>query len=242
LTRCFVCDSALVDTGEVMSCTYCKFLEMAERKCPSGHYICDECGNAGAAEIVEKVCIASTDKDPVQIANLCMTHPAFAFGTREPTHHLVVAPAIISAMKNQGRAGLKEDAVRMGIRCVEGIPPGSAALLFDAGTAIGAAAAIHILCGADEADPRTRSLAMKASGGTLSRLSHRGGTRCSKESVWVAIETALSVVKFDLGMAPKLRRIRCPFHGKNPDCKGSVCTFHPKHQHSGRHAAASTPQ
>jgi len=77
-------------------------------------------------------------------------------------------------------------------------------------------ALVSILTGASYRKDRERSLALQAIAEALHAIAEAGGSRCCKQSVYLSLETAVALLRRELGLDLPLT-IRCEFVGRNDE-------------------------
>ena len=187
--QCPICHEELQENNSKVACTYCGEVEHAEWLCPNKHFVCEACRLAEPEEITLRVCNNTKSKDPFELANLIMHHPTFREHGKE--HHLIVAPVIITALKNAGQITIDTRRNKIAIRRAKEMPYGICGSRGDCGAAVGVGIAISIITRATYLSNSERSLTIEATGRSLIDLAKRGGPRCCKESVYSSIQSAL---------------------------------------------------
>jgi hypothetical protein len=221
--HCSLCGAGLLEVERLQTCTYCGTEEECEWLCPQGHYVCDDCRTASPEEIIERTCLATGDPDPMAIAELIMKHPAFR--EHGPVHHLLVAPVLLAALRNQGHR-VKESSIRTAVHRMKDIPIAVCGTRGDCGAAAGLGCAISLVTGATFRSDQERSHALRATACALAWVADQGGPRCCKQSVYATLETAALFVNGELGIAfaaPDL--IRCAFSRTTEECKRERCAY-----------------
>ncbi|MFW9922194.1 MAG: DUF5714 domain-containing protein [Candidatus Thorarchaeota archaeon] len=219
---CAICNTELISTEQKAKCSFCGQMEEAEWICPNGHYHCEECRLSDAEEIVIRICSNSTSTDPVEIVNLIMHHPTFhAHGVE---HHLIVAPAIITALINANKINLTKDKLKLAIQRVTDIPMGVCGSRGDCGASTGAGIVISLILKASFRSEKERPLVLEATGQALIDLAKKGGRRCCKQSVYSTIETTYKFLQEKQITTITSPIIKCEFKGIE-ECKKEQCGY-----------------
>lgn len=220
---CVVCGEQLEQVDTTARCTFCGNDFHAQYICAHGHGICDECQGADWPAVVERVCEGSRETDPATIVNLIMRHPMSIM--HSPQHHILVAPAVLAALRNKGVLELKPGRLASAIERTQGIPLGACGTRGECGAAVSVGALVSILTGASFAKNRERSLALEATAEALLTIADAGGPRCCKQSVYLALETAAvfltEELNLDLSVDP-----HCEFAARNDMCKQERCKYY----------------
>ena len=220
---CFMCGSELEQVDTVAVCTFCGHESPAQYLCAARHHICDECQLADWPQVVERICEGSRERDPATIANLIMRHPMAVM--HSPQHHILVAPAMLAALRNNGLRPLGPGRLASAIERTMGIPLGTCGTRGECGAAIGAGTLVSILTGATFMKDRERSLALQASAEALLAIARAGGPRCCKQSIYLTLETASIFLKRELDIDLPVEP-RCEFAARNKECKKERCRFY----------------
>lgn len=220
---CTFCRSELNQVNTTAVCTFCGHETPARYLCPQGHHICEECQLAEWHEVVERVCEGSQEIDPSKIVNLIMKHPMSVM--HSPQHHIVIAPAVLAALRNAGLRPLGSGRLKTAIERTREIPMGSCGTRGECGAATSVGALVSILTGATFLKDRERSLALQANAETLISIAQAGGPRCCKQSVYLALETASIFLKRELEVSLPVAP-RCEFATRNKECKKERCKYY----------------
>jgi hypothetical protein len=220
--RCVVCGGELEQVDTVAACTFCGHEAPAQYLCSAGHHICEECQLADWPQVVERVCEGTRERDPVAIANLIMKHPMAVM--HSPQHHILVAPVVLAALRNNGLRPLKPGRLASAIERTRGIPLGTCGTRGECGAAVGVGALVSILTGATYSKDRERSLALQATAEALLAIAAAGGPRCCKQSVYLSLETASTFLKRELDL-DLLIQTHCEFAACNDECKKERCRY-----------------
>ena len=164
-------------------------------------------------------------KNPFEIANLIMHHPTFReYGIE---HHLVVAPSIITALINDNQIDVPFVRIKSAIKRAIDIPYGTCGSRGDCGASTGTGIAISIITRATYKSKEERVLVLKATGKALIDLAVKTGSRCCKESVYSAIESAVEFLNSERIINYPLPNFECEFKGLT-DCKKEQCNYYGK--------------
>jgi len=152
-----------------------------------------------------------------------MKHPMSVM--HSPQHHIMVAPAVLSALRNSGLRPLSPGRLAAAIERTQGIPLGACGTRGECGAATSAGALVSILTGATFTKDRERSLALSACAETLLAIAQAGGPRCCKQSVYLALETTSGFLKRELSLDLPVNPL-CDFSSRNPECKKKRCQYY----------------
>ena len=220
---CPICGAELREEHTRAVCSFCAEETAVEWRCPNGHAVCEACQLADLPEMIRRVCAGSHETDPASITNRMMRHPLVT--EHGPQHHLLVAPAVLTALANSGQRPLKPGQLGAAIRRSSRVPYGACGTRGECGAAVSAGALVALVSGATYRRDRERSLALQATADSLAAIARAGGPRCCKQSVYLALEASVSLLSRELGLAVPLT-IRCEFAARNPECKQERCPYY----------------
>lgn len=97
---CTICGKILYPVSRELQCIYCKENSMADYTCDDSHFVCENCRLALPDELILKTCERSEIKNPYELANLIMRHPAIP--AHSPIHHYLVPAVLLVTIENTG--------------------------------------------------------------------------------------------------------------------------------------------
>ncbi|MEM2135458.1 MAG: DUF5714 domain-containing protein [Candidatus Jordarchaeaceae archaeon] len=220
---CNICNKVLHPTSEELKCIYCKEFSVADYTCDDHHFVCENCRLALPEELVLKTCERSEIKNPYELANLIMKHPAIPM--HSPIHHYLVPAVLLTSIKNGGY-DLPSRAVRIAIKRGKKIPYGTCGSWGVCGAGAGVGITISVLTGATYKSDTERSESLDASGESLLSISKLGGPRCCKASVYASIKSAINFLekKFKIKLPSNFEG--CLFSSNNEECKKDKCVYY----------------
>jgi hypothetical protein len=221
---CVICDAELHKADAMTVCSFCGQETPAEYLCPNGHHICEECQLADLPQVVERVCAGTQETDPGIIVNLIMKHPVMVM--HSPQHHVLVAPVVLAALATSGQRPLRPGRLGSAIKRTDNIPFGVCGTRGECGAAVSVGALVSILTGASYLKNRERSLALQATAEALQAIADAGGPRCCKQSVYLALETAIAFLWYELDLKLPFSTVRCEFCERNEECKKEKCRYY----------------
>jgi len=226
---CLICSEDLVYLEEKaqMECAICNETKWADAQCQSGHFICDQCHSNNPDDWIEQQCCKSTATDPVQLAIELMRHPCVAM--HGPEHHFLVPAVLVTAWYN-----LKNDFETKKQKLVEArkraqtVVGGACGFHGACGAAIGVGIFTSIVLDANPLSVEGYRLANKATAEALARIAERGGPRCCKRNVFIALEYASGFSEEHLGQPMPVQKISCEFYPGNRECLKRKCDYYGK--------------
>ncbi len=220
---CTLCGGELEQVDTTAVCIFCGQETPAQYLCADKHHICEECQLAEWPDVVERICEGSKETDPVPIVNLIMRHPMSVM--HSPQHHIIVTPAVLSALRNSGLHELTQGRLASAIDRTKNIPLGSCGLRGECGAAICVGTLVSILTGANYQKDKERSLSMQASAEALLSIARAGGHRCCKQSIYLSLETASTFLRRELNIDLPVKPV-CEFSARNDECKKERCKYY----------------
>lgn len=226
---CLICGAALEYSQEraSRSCTLCGQPATSDAACAAGHFVCDACHKKGALEVIEAVCIASAEKDPVALANQLMKSPTFHM--HGPEHHFLVPAVLLTALCNaSGRVGEKPRMLAEARKRSDAVLGGFCGFWGACGAAVGVGIFFSIATGATPLSTQEWRTSNTATAQVLSEIAKLGGPRCCKRDSFVSLQGAAALCKEALGveLAPA-GKVVCRFSAQNRECLKKDCPFFP---------------
>ncbi len=228
--NCMVCGERLnyLQAAEAQNCSYCGTAHQAHVRCPKGHFVCDACHGKEARKMIEDTVLASRSEDPVEIAELMMSHPGLPMLSCD--HAFIAAGALLAALRNSpygsriGEAEVREVFGRTekqahggfcGLTGVCGVAP-----------AIGAVVSLFLdsRCGADREQKTTMEAVVRVS----KVISDLTGPSCCKAYVRGAVAEAAGFLaeKFGVVLPVRTRSVVCSHASRHPHgCREERCPY-----------------
>lgn len=84
---CMLCGAPLVysKTPRALACAVCGGIFQTDAACAQGHFVCDACHAASAADVIARVCLHADERNPARLALRIMRHPSVHM--HGPEHH-----------------------------------------------------------------------------------------------------------------------------------------------------------
>lgn len=221
--HCMVCGSKLVylKQSAPLACMYCGGKEDGHIKCPQGHFICDACHSKGALQMIEDIAFATPSRDPVEIAELMMGHPALPMLGCE--HAYIAAGALLAALRNSPYGkGTNDDIREAFVRTSRQALGGYCGLTGVCGIVPATGACFSIFLGARCGTDREQRITMEAATEVSRAIAGLTGPSCCKAYVRAALAVAVELFSERFGIV-------LPVKGPSPVCKHSA-----KHPHGCR--------
>jgi hypothetical protein len=222
---CAICGKPLdyrTDPVDV-SCTFCGGASSALIVCPAGHFVCDACHGRAAVEALGELVERSSSKDPMEILELALAHPALPM--HGPEHHAIVPAVLVAAVRNAGHP-VPADVVQRALERGGRIPGGWCGFYGDCGAAVGAGVAVALVTGSTPLLGKRRSLAMGATAEALARMVD-DQPRCCKRAARTAVAAAAEYIEDKLGIKLESsgQTPKCRHSGRNRECPRERCPY-----------------
>jgi len=217
-TGCLGCGAELVYLiqAEPMVCAGCGTRNLSRARCVQGHYYCDRCHSGSAADAIERVCLASSEPDPLALALVAMRHPKVKM--HGPEHHFLAPAVLLSAWCNiSGQVDRKAALLAEARRRSEPVLGGFCGFQGACGAGVGVGIFVSIARDGSPLKGRERGLSIRATS---------DAPRCCKRDTFLALLAAARFARKHLGIDFPARGVRCEFHDMNRECTGDACPFH----------------
>lgn len=227
-----VCGSPLeyLEQSQPLTCAYCGKTEPGYIKCPQSHYICDSCHNMGSMQAIEDIAFTTRSEDPIEIAELMMSHPELPMLGCQ--HAFIAAGALMAAIKNNGfvkitNEDIKEAFKRVGRQAIGGY----CGLTGVCGVTPAIGACFSILFGAKCGKDIEQKITMEAATRVSRAITDITGPSCCKAYVRTALDVAVDVIQevFNRALPIHDATPSCVYIEKHPHgCRGDKCPYFPK--------------
>lgn len=223
---CVVCGRALtyLPSSESMTCALCGGAHVSAARCTAGHFVCDACHAEPAKELIEKVCAATDEKDPMAIALRILAHPAVKL--HGPEHHFLVPAVLVAAYSNaKGEGAKRAERVAEARKRSEPILGGFCGLQGACGAAIGTGTFVAIVSSSTPLKGKERGLANRMTARALTVVASTDAARCCKRDSMLSILAAVKFANEHLGVKMTSHGAACAWCDVNHECAGGACPF-----------------
>ena len=216
-----------LNQAEESSCAYCGATEPGHVRCPNAHYVCDACHNKGSVEAVMGITFATTSKDPIEIAELMMAHPALPMLGCQ--HAYIAGGAFMAAIKNEGSKTITDDDIKEVFKRIERQAIGGyCGLTGVCGITPAIGAVFAILLGSKCGKDIEQNITMDAATRVSEAIRDLTGPSCCKAYMRAALIVASNMLseKFGVVLPIKERAIACTYVEKHPHgCRRDKCPY-----------------
>lgn len=191
-----------------------------------------ECVNDYITEKCVEFFQSDQNMQPVEMADCLMDHPAMDMHCVEH-HYLIPAVLLTASRKKQGQSleQLQSDLKTAGNRA-KNVLGGFCGFYGCCGAAVGVGIYLSILLNTNPRSVESWSLVNLATARSLFDISQIEGPRCCKRNTYLAISSAVPLVKEKLGLdLGNIPEIACHHYPQNTDCKREKCPFFPLAKH-----------
>lgn len=219
---CLVCGGELAynQNGSLEKCLVCGKSMSAQVKCRKGHYICDACHVGNILQNVESMLAASTETDPVILAQRIFELPRL--NMHGPEYHSIVPAVLVTAHQNLSGTRSTED-IQEAIRRGKSVQGGSCGLHGNCGAGVGSGIAVSIIEKATPMTGQPRSLANRATATALLAISAHVGPRCCKRDAITSIKSFMQTTTYFSGVTET--GYTCSQFSRNRSCIGQNCPY-----------------
>ena len=228
--KCEICGKQLIyvthtEQTRNLSCAFCGKTELVNIFCPEDHYICSKCHAKGAIEVIQEVCLNTTEKDPFKLADKIMQHPKFKmYG---PEHHVLTPAVILTSLKNNNikkpnGEDVNQADIKEAIKRASKIPGGWCGFYGSCGAGMGSGVAVSVFTGATPARDKERTLANQITSRSLLKIADNLEHCCKRSlklSICESLEFFIEKFNIELPYSPS----RCIFSAKNDKCEKIKC-------------------
>jgi hypothetical protein len=220
---CLVCGDALLAPGGEAGCTLCGAAGAHPERCARGHALCEACLAGPAADLVERTCAATDERDPIALALRLLRHPRLLLGTAD--HDQLVPSVLVAAWSNGRNEPGKRPARVAEARARAAAAPAARPGRPDGrGAAAGAGAFVALAAEATRGGPDV-ALVDRMIARAQAIIGSGEDALCVRRNALVAVLAAARFAKEGLGVELPARGLSCERAGKNPSCVGAGCPF-----------------
>ncbi|MGO9310970.1 MAG: DUF5714 domain-containing protein [Spirochaetia bacterium] len=225
---CLVCGAELVysEHDRDVTCTYCGTAGHANVACAEGHFVCDSCHSGSANDLIERFCAAADSVRPVAMAITQMKDRRLKM--HGPEHHFLVPAVLLAARGNAACRPREETAALIAkARSRAGeVKGGSCGFNGNCGAAVGTGIFVSLVTGATPLSRAEWRLANLMTSESLRAIAERGGPRCCKRDVFLALREAAAFLNTQMGLTlPSEEPVVCEFSALNRECLKDACPF-----------------
>lgn len=226
---CLLCGAELayLPATEAMRCALCGAAVPGTARCAAGHFACDDCHAGDARDAIERICLAATGSDPVEIAMAAMRHPLVKM--HGPEHHFLVPAALVAAWSNaRGEGEARAERIAEVRRRSAPVQGGFCGVQGACGAGIGVGTFVGMALSATPLTGRERGLANLATARALELVARTGGPRCCKRDGFLSLLSGVRFARRHLDVEMGGRGPRCEWTRLNRQCIDEECPFHPR--------------
>lgn len=225
-----VCGSSLeyLDQTIEMTCTCCQKTDHGHIRCPNGHYLCDACHNKDSLNVIEEIALGTKLKDPVEIAEVMMSHPGLPM--LGCNHAYIAAGALMAAIRNEGSRKITPEHIKeVFIRTGKQAHGGYCGLTGVCGIVPAIGACFAILTGSKCGKDEEQRITMEAVTRVSRAITELTGPSCCKAYVRTSLETAGDYLEERFGIPlPMIKGTICNHSHRHPHgCREVKCPYFP---------------
>ena len=228
---CLICGAELIYLKDKiqLECAICHKKKWADAHCLNGHFICDSCHAEDPTTWIEEQCLISDAADPIQLAIQLMRHPGVAM--HGPEHHFLVPAVLLTVYFNLKKdKDKKKQKLQEARRRAQTVVGGSCGFHGACGAAIGVGIFMSVVLETTPLSVKEYRICNSATAEALALIAKRGGPRCCKRNVFLALGIATKYSTSHLGQLMPIQKVSCTFFPHNRECLGSGCVFFKKNK------------
>ncbi|HEY5731278.1 MAG TPA: DUF5714 domain-containing protein [Anaerolineales bacterium] len=229
-SNCLLCGEQLIYYTEtrLLACAVCRHEFHSEASCEQGHFICNSCHSTSANEMIEKICIKSDSRKPVQLAIDLIKAPSISM--HGPEHHFLVPAVLLTAFYNQkGDAQQKEKKIKVARQRADNVLGGFCGFYGACGAGVGTGIFISLVTDTTPLSAETWGLSNQMTAESLRCTGALDGPRCCKRDTFMSLKTARKFLKQKMDIMLDIpNTITCNFNEFNKECIEENCPFHAK--------------
>lgn len=223
---CMLCGAPLVysKTPRALACAVCGGIFQTDAACAQGHFVCDACHAASAADVIARVCLHADERNPARLALRIMRHPSVHM--HGPEHHALTGCVLLAAYRNSGGAADLESGIPEIIRRAGCVPGGSCGFMGCCGAAVGAGTYWSVARGATPLSREAWADCNRLTALCLEEIAAHGGPRCCKRDTFLSLRAAVAFTERAAGVRMDWDpALKCEFSAENRECLTDACPF-----------------
>jgi uncharacterized protein len=228
-TGCLACGAELIyrPSAVPMKCRACNETHLSRARCANGHFYCDKCHAGSAIDAIERICLSSSERNPVALAALAMKHPKV--NMHGPEHHFLAPAALLTAWCNvTGQEQRKAELLAEARKRAQPVLGGFCGFQGTCGAGVGTGIFVSLVTDATPLKGPARGMSIRMTSAALDVIGRMNGARCCKRDTFLALLSAARFARANLGIELPARGVKCEFHTMNRECMGDACPFHRK--------------
>jgi hypothetical protein len=208
-----------------LECFYCHKIADANAKCEDNQFVCDACHSLPADELIETTCLASSSKNPLELALALMRSPQVKM--HGPEHHFLNPAVLLASYYNtKNDPEKKVSTIKEARQRASKVLGGFCGFYGDCGAAVGTGIFVSLVTNATPLSTTVWRLSNLITAQSLFEIANHGGPRCCKRNTFLAIKEAVNFTKENLGLTMEFNdKITCEFTDLNKECLHKECPY-----------------
>ena len=230
MENCQICGNELdyFDNGKELCCEICEKIEIGNIYCDKGHYVCNECHDKSAFDIVQDYGLTTKSKDPFEIAEMLMS-----IKDKVPmlgcANAWIATVSLMAALKNEGTIQVSNEQIIEALnRTNRQAIGGYCGLTGVCGIVPAIGASFSVILGAACKKDQETAKTMKIVGKIVNVIADETGPCCCKNFVRTALLEAMKLAKDELGVKWIVtgNNITCTHSERHPHgCRKNKCRY-----------------
>ncbi len=201
-------------------------MEQGHITCRNDHYICEQCHNYDAMQVIEDIVFTTDSVDPNEIAELAMSFTGLPMLGCQ--HAYIAGGALMAALKNKGTANITNEHIKEVFeRTRRQAHGGYCGLSGVCGIAPAIGACFSVLTGAKCGTDDEQRVTMEAVSRVTRIITDLTGPSCCKAYVRASLKVAVEFLKENFAISLMLGNVPpCQYSSKHPHgCRQKKCPY-----------------
>ncbi len=196
---CMVCGASInyEEQPRDLMCHYCMQVFTSGTACESGHHVCDACHVKDSLDVMEHICLTSSETAMVALFKHIRSHRAVT--VHGPEHHAMVAAVVLTTYRNLG-GEVTDKVIQKAIKRGAAVAGGSCGLSGVCGAASGVGIAFAALIGSTPKKAAKRQQVLQLTAGVLEKIASLRAARCCQRDAYLALRQAAEISPKHLGV------------------------------------------
>jgi MoaA/NifB/PqqE/SkfB family radical SAM enzyme/SAM-dependent methyltransferase len=224
---CLVCGAALVyhATEQETACHFCGKILPANACCLQGHFVCDSCHTGDTLGLIEHLCGATIETDPISLFQEIRRHPSIPL--HGPQYHALVPGVLLACLRNAGQP-VTGKILHAAIQRGGEVSGGSCGFMGICGAATGVGITFSVLLEATPLKSAARQTVQNIVQQVLAEIAGYEAARCCQRDCWIALRSGMRLARdlFALDL-PGVEPFACSQMARNKECLGASCPLWP---------------
>lgn len=231
MEHCLICGNELdyFTEGKEFECVLCGKRETGNIHCSQGHYVCNECHDKSAFDLIKDHGLTTKSKDPFEIAEFLMN-----MKDKVPmlgcSNAWIATVAFMAGLRNQSALEISDESMIEALnRTNRQAIGGYCGLTGVCGIAPAIGASFSVLLGAACKKDAETAKTMRVVGRVVNSIADEAGPCCCKNFVRTALKDAVELAEAEFGFnwGIEVEDVACTHSARHPHgCREEKCRFY----------------